>query len=639
MSVWEIFGALLRGGRLVVVPEEVASSPSDFHALLVDEHVTVLNQTPSAAALLSPDGLDAVALVVAGEACPADLVDRWAGGRTMVNGYGPTETWYTSFSAPLTPGMGEVPIGTPVSGAAFFVLDEWLRPVLPGVVGELFVAGDGLACGYVNRTGLTASRFVACPFGGQGQRMYRTGDLVRWATDGQLRYLGRADEQLKIRGYRIELGEIRSALADLPGVEQAAVIAREDRPGDIRLVGYVSESTVGTVDPEQIRAALGERLPGYMVPAAVMVVDVLPLTVNGKLDARALPAPEYRSEKTYRAPQSDTEKVIADIYAQTLGLERVGVDDSFFDLGGDSLAAIRAVAAINTKLDAHLAVRTMFSSPSVKNLSRQLGTPDSATEVVPVEILKEGTGVPLCCIHDGFGLSWAYRILADHLDCPIIGINQVAIVGEAEPRSIRDMAARYADRIQAVRPAGRYNVLGWSLGGVVAQALAIELRRRGCVVENVVLLDDAISANRVIAKAQASQKSSILSEILRLNGIDLPQRSEPITAAEAAYMIRRQLDGSAVALPSEQLLEFMVQRVTDNQLCLQDHVPDLFEGDIVVFTASRDADGGEVQSWRPYVTGDITTYAVDCAHHQMLTAEALTTYVAQLQHSLKGRDE
>lgn len=174
---------------------------------------------------------------------------------------------------------------------------------------------------------------------------------------------------------------------------------------------------------------------------------------------------------------------------------------------------------------------------------------------------------------------------------------------------------------------------------MVAQALAIELRRRGCVVENVVLLDDAISANRVIAKAQASQKSSILSEILRLNGIDLPQRSEPITAAEAAYMIRRQLDGSAVALPSEQLLEFMVQRVTDNQLCLQDHVPDLFEGDIVVFTASRDADGGEVQSWRPYVTGDITTYAVDCAHHQMLTAEALTTYVAQLQHSLKGRDE
>ena len=244
-SVWEIWGALLRGGRLVVVPESVAGSPEDFHALLVAEQVSVLTQTPSAVAALSPQGLESVALVVAGEACPAEVVDRWAPGRVMINAYGPTETTvYASISAPLTPGSG-VPIGAPVAGAALFVLDGWLRPVPAGVVGELYVAGRGVGVGYVRRAGLTASRFVACPFGAPGARMYRTGDLVRWGADGQLQYLGRADEQVKIRGYRIELGEIQAALAGLDGVEQAVVIAREDRPGDKRLVGYVTESTPG----------------------------------------------------------------------------------------------------------------------------------------------------------------------------------------------------------------------------------------------------------------------------------------------------------------------------------------------------------------------------------------------------------
>ena len=258
-SVWEIWAALLGGGRLVVVPESVAGSPEDFHALLVAEQVNVLTQTPSAVAALSPEGLESVALLVAGEACPAEVVDRWAPGRVMINAYGPTETTvYAAISAPLTPGSGVAPIGAPVSTAALFVLDGWLRPVPVGVVGELYVAGAGVGVGYVGRAGLTGSRFVACPFGGPGARMYRTGDLVCWGADGQLQYLGRADEQVKIRGYRIELGEIQAALAGLDGVEQAVVIAREDRPGDKRLVGYVT----GTADPAEIRAAAGRAAAG-----------------------------------------------------------------------------------------------------------------------------------------------------------------------------------------------------------------------------------------------------------------------------------------------------------------------------------------------------------------------------------------
>ena len=230
-----------------------------------------------------------------------------------------------------------VPIGSPVPGAALLVLDKWLRPAPEGVIGELYIAGAGVTSGYVRRPGLTASRFVACPFGAPGARMYRTGDLVRWGDDGQLEYLGRADEQVKIRGYRIELGEIQAVLAGFDGVEQAAVIVREDRPGDKRLVGYIT----GSADPAEMRSLLAKRLPAYMVPVAVIALDELPLTVNGKLDKRALPAPEYGGAAgEYRAPCNAVEDPGRHLRR---GARRraVGVDDSFFDLGATASCRCR----------------------------------------------------------------------------------------------------------------------------------------------------------------------------------------------------------------------------------------------------------------------------------------------------------
>ena len=373
-SVWEIWGALLHGGRLVVVPDSVVRSPDELHALLVGERVTVLTQTPSALGTLSPQGLEALALVVGAEPCPGELTDRWAPGRVMVNVYGPTETtMWVSHSAPLVAGSGPPAIGSPVAGSALFVLDGWLRPVPVGVVGELYVAGAGVGAGYLGRAGLTAARFVACPFGGYGVRMYRTGDIVRWRKDGQLQYVGRADEQVKVRGYRIELGEIRAALAELEGIEQAAVIAREDRADAVRLVGYVT----GVADPSEIRARLGQRLPTYMVPSAVVVLDALPLTVNGKLDTRALPAPDYQDVDRYRAPASALEETLAGIYARVLGVDRVGADDSFFHLGGDSLSAMRLITAINADLNAGLTVRSVFEAPTVAQLAPRV-EPDAA---------------------------------------------------------------------------------------------------------------------------------------------------------------------------------------------------------------------------------------------------------------------
>ncbi|MGB8407916.1 MAG: amino acid adenylation domain-containing protein, partial [Mycobacterium sp.] len=389
-SVWEIFSALLRGGRLVVVPESVASEPTEFHDLLVAEEVTVITQTPSAIAVLDSRGLESTALVMGGEACPAEVVDRWAPARVMVNAYGPTETTiYVAISKPLAAGGGAAPIGSPAGGSALFVLDAWLQPVAPGVVGELYVAGAGVGVGYLHRTGLTAARFVACPFGAPGQRMYRTGDLAYWGADGQLRYVGRADEQVKIRGYRIELGEVQTALAGLDGVVQAAVIAREDRPGDKRLVGYVT----GVVDPVEARAALAERLPGYLVPAAVMVLPELPLTTSGKLDTRALPAPEY-SAGVSRAPGNPVEEILAGICADVLGLERIGIDESFFELGGDSILAMQ-VAARARAAGLTCRPRDVFVEQTVARLASVVGTADGAAvvdegigPVVPTPIMR-----------------------------------------------------------------------------------------------------------------------------------------------------------------------------------------------------------------------------------------------------------
>ena len=637
ISGWEIWGALLHGGRLVVIPESVGASPVEFHALLVAEQVSVLSQTPSAAGTLSPEELDSVTLLIGGEACPAELVDRWAPGRAMINEYGPTETtMWVALSAPLTvgePGSGAPPIGAPVSGAALFVLDGWLCPVPVGVVGELYVAGAGVGCGYWRRAGLTGSRFVACPFGVAGSRMYRTGDLVWWGADGQLRYVGRADEQVKIRGYRIELGEVRAVLAGLQGVEQAVVIAREDHRGDKRLVGYVT----GSVDAGEARAVLAQRLPSYMVPAAVVVLEGLPLTVNGKLDVRALPAPGYVDADRYRAPAGPSEEILAGIYAQVLGLERVGVEESFFDLGGDSLSAMRVIAAINTRLATGLAVRTLFHAPSVRSLSQQLGRHGSGVEIVPVEILKEGTGVPLFCIHPAGGVSWSYQVLGKYVDCPVIGIQQILQGDEAEPGSIREMAKNYANRIQQVHPTGPHNLLGWSFGGAVAHEIAIELQRRGCVIERLILLDaEPTTDSNVPLPDQASVEKDMQEAILQRYREVFPDRVEAITFEQLEGLIRDH--GTEAFDRYKQLMELLLKSFNSNFALHQAHEPGAFSGDMIIFAAVRDEgdrSASPSQTWRPYVAGDITTHSIDCTHGEMMSAESVSLYGQQLKLSLE----
>jgi nonribosomal peptide synthetase DhbF len=380
-SVSALYGCLLSGGQLCL-----GAADEDLPALAARAGgFTFLKGTPSHLPLLArlpASCVPAGQMMLGGEAVPAALLREWRQrhpGLGLVNQYGPTEATVGCLDyqmSPADPVPDLVPVGRPVWNTRVFVLDENLQLVPPGVAGELYLAGAQLARGYLSRPGLTGERFTACPFGAAGERMYRTGDLARWNQSGQIEYLGRADDQVKIRGFRIELGEIEAVLASVPGAGQAAAAVREDQPGDKRLIGYVVPDPGVGLDPAVLREACGRVLPGYMVPATVVVLDALPLTTNGKLDRRALPAPEYAAGGG-EAPASPREQALCELFAQVLSLDRVGVEDSFFDLGGHSLLAAVLVARLADRLGLRVSLRTFMTNSSVRAIDGYLDRQDN----------------------------------------------------------------------------------------------------------------------------------------------------------------------------------------------------------------------------------------------------------------------
>ncbi len=487
------------------------------------------------------------------------------------------------------------------------------------MVGELYAAGPGLAQGYRGRFGLTAQRFVANPYGPPGSRMYRTGDLARWRADGRLEYMGRADDQVKIRGFRIEPGEIDSVLAAHPDVEQARVVVREDRPGDLRLVGYV----VSSAAPTELRAHARDVLPDYMVPSAIVAVDEFPLSPNGKLDHTRLPRPCAPTDTATRKPRSPREELLCDLFAEVLGLESVGIDDGFFELGGHSLIATQLVSRIREVLGAEIGVQTVFRASTVAELAERLDEGGDRFDVMLT--LRGGEGMPLFCIHPATGLSWCYSGLLRHTDMPLYGLQLRGMDGrDALPESLERLASDYADQIQKVRPQGPYHLLGYSLGGNIAHAVAAELQSRGEQVGVVALLD---SSTADVGLDEQEVLGRLFDDVVGDPECgDSSQQRSRIAAA-----LR---DGVLNALPAEHLPS-AVDAIVNAVRISAGHCPRVFDGDILLVTSRSNPD--LQPEWTPHVTGQVRVERIDCTHDEMLDPAPLAE-IARLVTSLWRSD-
>ncbi|MDF4198779.1 non-ribosomal peptide synthetase DhbF [Bacillus subtilis] len=643
-SVWEIWGPLLHGGRLVIVPHHVSRSPEAFLRLLVKEGVTVLNQTPSAfyqfmqAEREQPDLGQALSLryvIFGGEALELSRLEDWYNRHPenrpqLINMYGITETTvhvsYIELDRSMAALRANSLIGCGIPDLGVYVLDERLQPVPPGVAGELYVSGAGLARGYLGRPGLTSERFIADPFGPPGTRMYRTGDVARLRADGSLDYVGRADHQVKIRGFRIELGEIEAALVQHPQLEDAAVIVREDQPGDKRLAAYVIPSEE-TFDTAELRKYATERLPDYMVPAAFMTMKELPLTPNGKLDRKALPAPDFAAAVTGRGPRTPQEEILCDLFMEVLHLPRVGIDDRFFDLGGHSLLAVQLMSRIREALGVELSIGNLFEAPTVAGLAERLemGSSQSALDVL-LPLRTSGDKPPLFCVHPAGGLSWCYAGLMTNIgtDYPIYGL-QARGIGQREelPKTLDDMAADYIKQIRTVQPKGPYHLLGWSLGGNVVQAMATQLQNQGEEVSLLVMLD--AYPNHFLPIKEAPDDEEALIALLALGGYDPDSLGDKPLDFEAAIEILRR-DGSALASLDETVILNLKNTYVNSVGILGSYKPKTFRGNVLFFRSTiipEWFDPIEPDSWKPYINGQIEQIDIDCRHKDLCQPEPL----------------
>ncbi|OAR27591.1 non-ribosomal peptide synthetase [Streptomyces sp. ERV7] len=468
-SVWEIWGPLLHGGRLVVVPYATSRSPRDFLRLLRREGVTVLNQTPSAFQQLvqaeqeagGEDGpLPLRYVVFGGEALEPAHLRPWLERHgdespALVNMYGITETTVHVTHQRVTRALIEDPrarsvIGTALPDLRVYVLDHCLQPVVPGRVGEMYVAGPGLALGYLDRPELTAERFVADPFGAPGERMYRTGDLARHTADGALEYAGRSDHQVKIRGFRIEPGEIEAALVGLPDVSRAAVVAREtEGAADRILVAYAVPAPGSRPDPAELRARLGESLPEHMVPSACVVLDALPLTANGKLDTKALPAPDFAAAATGRAPATASQALVCRLYEELLRLPEgtVGADDDFFDLGGHSLLATRLMARLRGATGAEVSMADFFARATPAALADRVTAEGAGPARPPLVRAERPDPVPLSATQQSMWFLNQLDGAAATYNIPLV----VPLEREIDVDALRAALADVADRHESLR--------------------------------------------------------------------------------------------------------------------------------------------------------------------------------------------
>ncbi|MGI8443339.1 non-ribosomal peptide synthase/polyketide synthase [Pectobacterium versatile] len=528
VSVWEFFWPLLYGARLVMARPDGHKDAAYLAQLIERSGITTLHFVPSmlqqfvqwADADCTCDSLRRV--ICSGEALPAELQQRFFArfNAQLHNLYGPTEAAIDVTFWPCQPDdhRSFVPIGRPIANTQIYILDALGQPVPLGVAGELHIGGVGVARGYLNRPELTAERFIPDPFSDRpGARLYKTGDLARWLPDGSIEYLGRNDFQVKLRGFRIELGEIEARLMQCTGVQEAVVVAREDSPGDTRLVAYLCPLPGIELMPAELRQQLSTHLADYMIPSAFVMLDTFPLTPNGKLDRKALPAPDQTAVVShgYEAPQGEVETKLAHIWQTLLGLERIGRYDHFFELGGHSLLAVQLLNHMREQ-GMEVSLATLFSHPTLCDLafvvgSDTLATSDSPFDVNPVPLSPEGNLLPLFLIHESSGDPLVYSTFATLLP-PALPVYALQALGlhtlPSPPASIEELATYHLNAIRRIQPHGPYRLAGWSLGGSIAYEIGLQMRASG---EEVAFLGMIDSYNFHRPDAHASEQKSVYS--------------------------------------------------------------------------------------------------------------------------------
>ncbi|WP_294996882.1 amino acid adenylation domain-containing protein [uncultured Stenotrophomonas sp.] len=596
VSVWEFFLPLLCGATLVLAGPDAHRDPNELARLIRTHGITTMHFVPSMldAFLAAPasEGLQLRRVFTSGEALDASLRDRFHARlhAELHNLYGPTEAavdvsyWPASAQDDSRP----VPIGFPVWNTRLYVLDAHMQPLPVGVAGDLYLGGVQLARGYLGRDDLTAERFLADPFL-PGERIYRTGDVARWRGDGAVEYLGRSDHQVKLRGLRIELGEIEAALRELPGMERVEVLLRQDAPGDARLVAYVP---VALADATVLRSHLAARVPDYMVPSAFVGIDQWPVTANGKLDRNALPKPPQQQSGGLAA-RTPLEQELAALFAQALGRDvPVAVDADFFSLGGDSLSAVHLLLAIERRWRCDLGLGAVFAQPTVAALATRIAMPPALADhalgpVIALATSDAADATPLFVLHPAGGIAWNYRSLARALQParPVYGLQSPALdAQQALPVSIEAMANDYVQRVVAIQPRGPVHLLGWSVGGILAQAMAVRLHEIGREVGELVLLD-AYPSECWRAEPEPDPIAA-LRALLAIAGHDPDAHPELDSRERILGFLRR--GGSALGSLPDVVLDGVVRAVTGTNRLIREHQHRPFDGTLVHVRAGRD---------------------------------------------------
>ena len=628
-STLEIWGALLNGGRLVLQPQQKPTLPEicdEIHRhgvttvwftvglfnMLVDEQIQRLRSLKHIFT-----GGDVVSVPHVKKALKA------LGPNILVNGYGPTENTTFTCCFPINKEADiadNVPIGFPLNNTTVHVLDEQRNPVPVGRKGELYAGGDGVALGYWNRPELTAERFIDDPFSGKsGAKLYRTGDIVRWNPDGSISFIGRGDGQVKVRGFRVELGEIENALNDLPGVKDKVVVARQDGGAEKTLVCYVVPADGVRVPHEEllddVREHLRARLPGYMVPTGYAVLQALPLTANGKVDRRALPAPStaWQGMKAeHVAPRTGTERILASIWSKVLGVADPGIHENFFDLGGHSILGIQMLSQIEQRFGRTYGLNLLFRSPTIAELAQELsGVPMNQvaadlSNVTPIK--REGGRVPLFCVHGDEANHYLPRYL--HPDQPFIGtVHQGEDGRPMKYSTVKAIAAHYVAELRQLIPQGPYQICGYSFGGVVAFEVARQLHAMGQEVPMVIMLDSyAPEPFMQVMKEERRSYDAIKKFFLR--------------------GIVRAYHGMGKVLPTR-LRNFNIIDTYDKATSAYN--ARTYDGDVCVIKAI-DSPGDADMGWSKHVRGKLILRTIEGDHYSIIK-EPL---VADLAHVMDG---